>query len=305
MRVVSLIPAATEIVAALGAVDMLVGVTHACDFPAMVASLPRVTACEVDASAPPATIDAEVRAFSGAGRSLHALDEDLIRSLRPDLILTQGLCDVCAVSEADVRALATRFDPVPTIVSLSATSLDGVLEDIARVAVALLAEDEGEELTAGLRARLRSVHDVLKAARAPRPRVVVLEWLDPVYLAGHWVPEMVRRAGGADALAKAGAHSTVVSIDAVVAADPDFVLVAPCGYDLARASREGATLRHLAAWSAFSPRPLWALDGNALTSRPGPRLVDGIEVMARIFNPSLFSPLDDSAALHLEPGAAA
>lgn len=305
MRVVSLLPSATEIVAALGAVGELVGVSHACDFPAAVLPLPRVTSCEVEASARPSDIDAQVRAIAAEGRSLYALDEGRIASLQPDLILTQALCDVCAVSEADVRALAARLDPSPSVESLSATTLDGVFGDIARVARALAVEDEAEELLAGLRARLHAVHRTLKSAHAPRPRVAVLEWTSPVFAAGHWVPEQVRRAGATDALATAGAHSTVVTLDTVAAVQPDLVLIAPCGCGLARAADEASRMRALPAWSRVRERELWALDANALTSRPGPRLVGGVEAMARIFHPALFSPGDPRDAVRLEAGAAA
>jgi iron complex transport system substrate-binding protein len=299
VRVISLLPSATEIVAALGRVDQLVGITHACDYPQAIATRERVTACEVDALAPPGAIDAQVRSLAGGGQSLYSLREERIRALRPDLILTQALCEVCAVVETDVRALAARLSPAPAVVSLSATTLDGMLADISRVAVSLSTEDEADELLAGLRVRMRAVHATLKAARAPRPRVAVIEWSDPVYAGGHWVPEMVRRAGGLDVLAIAGEHSRVVSVERVAAARPDVTLVAPCGYTLERAVDEANRLTVRPEWSFLRCSEVWALDANALTSRPGPRLVDGIEVMARIFNPALFSALGDSRAVRI------
>ena len=305
MRVISLVPSATEIVAALGAFDTLVGVTHACDFPAAVAGLPRVTSCDLDASAGPGVIDTQMRALASEGRSLYTLDADLIRSLCPDLIITQALCGVCAVMDTDVCALAARLDPAPGVVSLAATNLDGVFDDIALVARALTAEDEAEELLAGLRRRMRVVHDVLATAHAPRPRVVVLEWSEPSYAGGHWVPEQVRRAGGADVLARAGDHSKMVPLDVVVAAGADIVLFAPCGHDLTRATEEARRMRAQAGWGPLAGLPLWALDANALTSRPGPRLVDGIEVMARIFNPAVFSPLTPGHATRVDAPAPA
>ena len=296
MRVVSLLPSATEIVAALGAADHLVGVTHECDHPHVVASRARVTACRVNANAPPGAIDAEVRALTGGGTSLYELDESLIAALRPDLIITQALCEVCAVMESDVRALAARLTPVPAVVSLSATTIDGVFDDIARVASAISLESEAEELLAGLRARLTAVHSTLKAARAPRPRVAVIEWSDPVFAGGHWVPEQVRRAGGVDVLGEAGEHSRVFTLEAIAAVAPEIVIVAPCGYSLDRASDEASALLNEPAWSFLRATQVWALDANAFTSRPGPRLVDGIEALARIFNPALFSPLDGDHA---------
>jgi iron complex transport system substrate-binding protein len=298
VRVVSLLPSATEIVAALGALESLVGITHECDHPAQVASRLRVTTSLVDGAGAPGAVDEQVRALVSAGTPLYALDEARIRSLRPDLILTQALCDVCAVMETDVRALAARLTPPPEVVSLSATTLDGVLADIARAAHALALDDEGEELLAGLRARMLRVHDTLKAARAPRPRVAMLEWTDPLFAAGHWVPEMIRRAGGIDVLAEAGGHSKVVPCEAVAAAAPEIVLVAPCGYGVERAVEEARRLLARPDWT-LRDSAVWALDGNALTSRPGPRVVEGIEVMARIFNPALFTPLDAGYAVRV------
>jgi iron complex transport system substrate-binding protein len=304
IRVVTLLPSATEIVAALGAIESLVGITHECDHPAQVASRLRVTSSLVDGTDAPGAVDAGVRALSAAGTSLYTLDEEGIRGLRPDLIFTQALCDVCAVMETDVRALAARLAPEPRVISLSASTLEGVFDDIATVARALRLDDEGEELLAGLRARLLSVHATLKAARAPRPRVAMIEWTDPIFAGGHWVPEMIRRAGGTDVLAPSGGHSRVVAPDAVGAAQPDIVLVAPCGYGVVRAAEEARRLIGSHDWNLPAAPAVWALDGNALTSRPGPRLVDGIEVMARIFNPALFSPVDPSYVTLVSPGRA-
>jgi iron complex transport system substrate-binding protein len=295
-RVVSLLPSATEIVAALGAIESLVGVTHECDYPAQVASRLRVTTGLVDGGAPPGAVDAQVRAVVTAGTSLYTLDEARIRSLRPDLILTQALCAVCAVMETDVRALAARLSPEPRVISLSATTFEGVFDDIASVAGALSLDDEGEELLAGMRARLLAVHETLKAARAPRPRVAMIEWTDPVFAGGHWVPEMIRRAGGTDVLGTAGEHSKVVTFDSIAAALPDVALVAPCGYGIDRAAAEARRIVASPEWNLPPATAVWALDANALTSRPGPRLVDGIEVMARMFNPGLFSAMDPSFA---------
>lgn len=310
MRVVSLLPSATEIVAALGAMEHLVGVTHCCDYPPQVDSRLRVTRTAIDADAAPGAVDAQVREITASGAPLYTLDEERLRALKPDLILTQALCEVCAVMETDVRAVAARLDPPPRVLTLSATSLDGVLDDIVAVGAALGLADEAAEFVAGARARMRRVHETLKAAQAPRPRVAVIEWGDPLYAAGHWVPEMVKRAGGVDVLAVAGAHSVVKTLDEVRAAAADVILIAPCGYDLARAEQEAERLLALGDWAFARDRQVFALDANAFASRPGPRLVDGIEVMARLFNPQLFSPLDPSfatavtdAARHAAPTA--
>jgi iron complex transport system substrate-binding protein len=297
VRIVTLLPSATEIVAALGALDQLVGVTHACDYPAAVARLPRLTSTRVDGTARPELIDRDVRAASEQGAPLYDVDEALLVSLRPDVIVTQALCDVCAVRETDVRTIAARLTPPPRVVTLSGTSIDGVFADIGRVAEAIDAADEGEELLLGLRSRLRSVHERLRTARAPRPHVAVLEWTNPVYTAGHWVPEMVHRAGGVDVLAAPGSHSRAVALADVSAAAPNVLIFAPCGYDLPRATREARATLDDPAWRWARDRAAWAIDANALASRPGPRLVDGVETIARLLHPSLFgAPALDRAA---------
>jgi iron complex transport system substrate-binding protein len=288
-RVVSLLPAGTEIVAALGALDTLVGVTHECDFPPEVTRLPRVTASAVDRDAGSAEIDAAVRDLASTGVPVFALDaEDLVR-LAPTLILTQTLCEVCAVTEGDVRAISELLAPSPRILALTGTTLDGVWADITAVGAALRRSSVAADLLASIAARLRAVHETLSAARAPRPRVAVIEWLEPLYAAGHWTPELVRRAGGIDVLAEPGTHSVRISIDQLRNANPELILIAPCGFDVARAEREGRALLASPEWAWARARAVWALDGNALTSRAGPRLADAIEVIAAIVAPTLFS----------------
>jgi iron complex transport system substrate-binding protein len=287
-RVVSLLPAGTEIVAALGALDTLVGVTHECDFPPEVSRLPRLTASAVDRDAGSAEIDAAVRELASSGAPVFALDaEDLVR-LAPTLILTQTLCEVCAVSEGDVRAISELLAPSPRILALTGTTLDGVWEDITAVGAALRRSSAAADLLASIAGRLRTVHETLRAARAPRPRVAVIEWLEPLYAAGHWTPELVRRAGGIDVLAEPGTHSMRVSIDQLRDANPELILIAPCGFDVARAEREGRALLASPEWGWARERAVWALDGNALTSRAGPRLADAVEVIAAIVAPKLF-----------------
>jgi iron complex transport system substrate-binding protein len=292
MRVISLLPSATEIVAAVGGMEHLVGVTHCCDYPPQVDSRVRVTNTAIDADAAPGVIDAQVRDITASGAPLYTLEEERIRALKPDLILTQALCEVCAVMETDVRAVAAKLSPVPHVITLAATSLDGVLDDIATVGRAMGLGDDAEEFIVGARMRMRRVHETLKAAQAPRPRVAVIEWGDPIYAAGHWVPEMVKRAGGIDVLAKPGEHSVIVTLEAVRSAAPDVILIAPCGYDLERSVNEAERLLALPEWQWMRERRVFAIDANAFASRPGPRLIDGIEVLARLFNPELFSPVD-------------
>jgi iron complex transport system substrate-binding protein len=276
-RVVSLLPAATEIVAALGAFDQLVGVTHECDHPREVAALPRVTSSAVDRDASSAAIDAEVRALASTGAPVFGFDAELFAALAPEVVLTQSLCDVCALPESEVDRAIAALDYAPQVVTLGRRM-------------------EAEALLASLDARMRRVHETLKAARAPRPRVAVIEWLDPLFVAGHWSPELVRRAGGVDVLAQPGAHSVQIDVDAVRAAAPEVLLFAPCGFDVDRAAREGAALLARDEWQWASACTCWALDGNALTSRPGPRLVDAIETIAAIVAPTLFGVPDPAYA---------
>ena len=300
MRVVSLLPAATEIVAALGALPALVGVSHECDFPPEVARLPRLTTSVVDRDDASAAIDAAVRALAARGAPVFALDADQLRRLAPTLILTQALCEVCAVSADSVCALADAVTPAPRVLQLSGTTLDGVWEDITAVGAALGRGAAAPDLLADIAARLRTVHETLKAAHAPRPRIAVIEWLDPLFFAGHWTPELVRRAGGIDVLASPGAHSATITVERVRAARPELVLFAPCGFDADRAEHEARALLGTDAWTWARGLRCWALDGYALPRRPGPRLADAVEVMAAIVAPTLFGPPDATYARRLD-----
>lgn len=299
MRVISLLPSATEIVDAIGGMDRVVGITHCCDEQPLAPSRVRVTRTAVDATAAPGVIDAFVKELSSLGEPLYTLDEERITALRPDLIITQALCEVCAVRESDVQALATRLTPTPRIVTLAATSMDAVLDDIRTVGAAMGLDAQAQTFIENARARMLAVHETLKAAKAPRPRVAVIEWGDPLYAAGHWVPEMIKRAGGIDVLAKAGEHSVVVSLEQVRAADPDIIIYAPCGYALEQSVVEARKLLGDSSWNWARGKRIYALDANAYVSRPGPRLVDGVEGFARLFNPHLFTPLASGFAREL------
>jgi iron complex transport system substrate-binding protein len=274
MRVVTLLPAATEIVAALGGADHLVGISHECDYPVSVTGLPRVTATPVDPCAPGVVIDAEVRRLRAAGRPVIAVDAEQLRRLAPDLIVSQCLCEVCAVADGEVHRLAATLPRAPQVLSLSASSLDGIFDDIRAVARALGLESGADELIAELKARLRRLR-----ADAPRTgcRVVCVEWLEPLYLAGHWVPELVAAAGGMDVGAVPGSHSVRRDWSEVRGLGPDLIAVMLCGFDPARAERELAAITDPAARAALQQAPVWIIDGNAYTSRPGPRVVDGAE----------------------------
>ena len=299
MRVVSFLPSATEIVAALGHLDAIVGVSHECDFPPTVRSREVVTSSAIDSKAAPGEIDIVVRDFVDTSRPLYDVREDRVRDLAPDVMVTQIVCEVCAVNEGDVRALAAKLDPRPNVVTLGATTLEGIFEDIRRVASALHVEDRADALIESARARMREVHETLKAARAPRPRVAVIEWTDPIFAAGHWVPEMIHRAGGEDILAEPGEHSRTRTLDTVRAADPEFILIGPCGFDLDRAVGDGERALATDEWAWAREKQVWAVDANAFLSRPGPRVIDGIRVLASILHPTLFGDPDASTARRL------
>jgi iron complex transport system substrate-binding protein len=273
MRVVTLLPGATEIVAALGAGSLLAGVSHECDYPAWVVQLPRLTSTPLDPSLPSAAIDAEVRRLRQAGRAVIQVEADALARLEPDLIITQDLCEVCAVADGVVHRLADVMSRPPALLSLTGRTLSGVLEDIRRVARALDRTAEGEALVGELRGRL----DRLAPDPHTRPRIVCIEWLEPLYLAGHWVPDLVASAGGFDIGAQPGTHSACSSWTAVASLEPELALVMLCGFDAPRARRELDQLDNRDASSLLGSLPVWVLDGNAYTSRPGPRLVDGAE----------------------------
>jgi len=279
MRVVSLLPAATEIVAALGAGGALVGVSHECDYPPEVRRLPRVTRTRIDAGASSAAIDRAVTRAKRAGEPMIEVDVALVARLRPDVIIGQSLCDVCAVGAGELERLVNTLMPTPWVVTLHAHTLEGVFGELRKVGDAVELADEAEELVAGLGYRLRRVRET-RAAHATPPRVLVLEWLDPPYVAGHWVPELVELAGGRAVAGAAGEPSQPHPWQELVGLDPDLVVIALCGFDVGRARSEFAGVTDGAARALFTRR-LEFLDGNAYTSRPGPRLVDAAEILAR------------------------
>jgi len=282
VRIVSLLPAATEIVAALGAGSWLVGVSHECDYPPDVVALPRVTRSSIDSSRPPGAIDRAVAAATARGEPPITIDTELLTRLAPDLIVGQSVCDVCAVGEGQLSGALTRLPQRPAVVTLHAHTLEQVFGDVARVGAALDLADEAEELIAGLRYRLRRVTRAVKSRDKGRgTRTVVLEWLDPPYVAGHWVPELVAIAGGVDVGNVAGARSVARTWPELRALDPDRIVIAECGFDVPRARRDLAAVRDDDALALLS-RGVVFLDGNAYTSRPGPRLVDAAEQLARL-----------------------
>ena len=274
MRVITLLPAATEIVAALGGAGSLVGISHECDYPASVQGLPRVTATPVNIAAGGAAIDAEVRRLRDAGRPVIGIAADLLRRLAPDLVITQDLCEVCAVADGEVHRLATALHPVPAVLSLEARDLHGIWSDIRRVGQALDLEDEAEELVMGLQSRLKRL---LPTPPARTPPVLCIEWIDPLYLAGHWVPELVAAAGGQDVGARPGSHSARRQWRELSGLKPDHVVVMLCGFGIERARAELESLQDPEGLELLRKVPVSIIDGNAYTSRPGPRVVDGAQ----------------------------
>ncbi len=274
MRVVSLLPAATEMVMALGGADSLVGISHECDYPPAAGRLPRVTSSPIDNAAASGSIDAEVRRRREAGYPVIVVDAEELARLAPDLVITQGLCQVCAVADGQIHRLARLLEPTPATLSLGARTLSGIWDDIRTVGQALDLSDEADELVTGLRHRLVRLRGKPSASQ---PRVLCIEWLDPLYLAGHWVPELVSAAGGVDIGAAAGSHSTRRPWSSLLGQQADLVVIMLCGFSVARARQELRALDCPEASRLFASAPVWILDGNAFTSRPGPRVVDGAE----------------------------
>jgi iron complex transport system substrate-binding protein len=281
VRIVSLVPSATELLFALGVGDEVVAVTHECDYPPAALDLPKITRDLIGPGLPPDEIDRAVRELTAQGRAIYELDEHMLQSLAPDLIVTQALCAVCAVSYDDVRAIADRMDPAPEVLSLDPTTIGEMLGDVRTLARATGAKDAGVDLVAAAAARIDRVR--LAVRDAPPVSVAALEWLDPIFVAGHWTPQLIEYAGGVDLFGLPGEPSVTRTWEEVAAARPDVVVCMPCGYDAERALDEAETfadeLEELGAGRVV------AVDASAYFSRPGPRLVDGLELMAHILHP--------------------
>jgi iron complex transport system substrate-binding protein len=304
MRIVSLLPGATEIVATLGLADRLVGISHSCDYPPEVLGKPVLTrSCLTPKSLGSREIDAQIAQRVRDGRSVYELDESTLNAAHPDLILTQEFCDVCAVGYRDVRLAIQELRRKPEVLSLDPRGLGDVLRDIERVAVAAGVPERAEPLRSGLRHRIEAVADRGQRARV-RPRVACLEWLDPLYTAGHWVPEMVELAGGHDLLAVRGEPSRKIPWEQVRAARPDVLILMPCGFDLPRTLKEHHLVIERAGWGelpAVKNGRAFAANGHAYYNRPGPRLIDGLEFLAHLIQPDLFPiapPPDAVTPLH-------
>jgi iron complex transport system substrate-binding protein len=298
MRIISLVPSATEMLFALGLGEDVVGVTHECDYPAEAQRLPKVTRDVLPAGLSSAEIDAAVKERTLAGESIYELDADALHDLEPDLIVTQALCSVCAVSYDDVRAIAEEIDTQPMVISLDPRTVGEVLGDARTLAQATDTKDAAVDLVQEASARIDRIR-VLTRKAPRRPRVVALEWLDPPYAAGHWTPQLIEFAGGEDVRGFAGENSEQCSWEEVAAAKPDIVIVMPCGYDVEIAHREAEM--HRDELAAIGADEVVAVDAAAYFSRPGPRLIDGLELLGHILHPELVpEPVPPARALTVE-----
>lgn len=286
MRIVSLVPHATELLFALGLGEQVVGVTHECDHPTEAGGLPHVTRDLLPAGLSAAEIDREVKERTQRGEAIYALDEKAVRALEPDLIVTQELCPVCAVSYDEVAGLAKKLPSCPKVVALDPKTFGETLGDAKTIAEVTGAREAAIEHVKRTRERVDAVRRTLRdAGRAPVP-VAAIEWFDPVFVAGHWTPQLIDYAGGLDVLGLPGEHSAQVMWEDVSAAAPQVVVAMPCGLDAATAYREAEL--HLDSLQASGARRVVAVDGSAYFSRPGPRLVDGLELLAHVLHPDLF-----------------
>ena len=302
MRICSLLPGATEVVAALGRARHLVGISHECDYPPEIRHKPVLVRAAVDAERlSSAEIDRRVRAAVQDGAPLYELDEILFGRVRPNLVITQDLCYACAVTPAQLKRAIQALSSPPRVLTLSPSTLDDVLADLERIGEAIGRTDEASVLVEQLRSRLEAV--LLQVAYAEtRPRVVCLEWLDPLYVAGHWVPEMVACAGGVDALGIPGSPSVRVTWEQVQAAQPDVLIIMPCGFSIPRATRELDRLTSKPGWTdlpAVRNGNVYVVDAPAYFNRPGPRLIDGVEILAARLFPSLVPDVRPEAAQRL------
>jgi len=306
LRIVSLLPSATEIVCALGLRDALVGVSHECDHPADVVGLPVLTAPKLDPHRSSRAIDDDIRALVAAGLGVYTIDATRLEELRPDLIVTQDQCDVCAVAYGDVVTAVRRLAHASTeIVSLRPSRLDDVWRDVETVATAAAIADRGREVAERLRARIAALGE--RTAALARPRIACLEWFDPLMAAGNWVPDLIAAAGGAGDLAASGAHSSWLEWATLVADRPDVLCAMPCGFTLERTVGELAALLEEPRWQqlpAVRSGRVFATDGSSYFNRPGPRLVESAEILAAILHPAELASLAPAGAVAPVPIAA-
>ncbi len=288
MRIVSLLPSATEIVCALGLTDSLVGISHDCDYPPEINGKAVLSEAIVTTDLPSGVIDATIRGHLHKGKSVYHLDDRQLTSLQPDLILTQELCAVCAPSYTLVKQAARLLEAQTRLVSLEPENLAGILDNILLVGELAGRAAKAEALVDQLRGRIERVRDAVTGH--PRPRVACIEWLDPLFVAGHWVPEMVALAGGVDVLGRGGEPSFVVPWQTIIATDPDVIVIMPCGFTVPRTRQEIHLLTGRRGWSdmrAVHAGQVYLTDASAYFNRPGPRIVTGVEILARILHPQI------------------
>ncbi len=286
MRIASLVPSATEMLFALGVGESVVGVTHECDYPPAARELPHLTATVMPEDLDAGGIDAAVKEIVGEGRALYSLDEERLAELAPDLIVTQAVCDVCAVSFEDVVEVAARLPGRPRVLQQDPSTLGEMLEDVTRLGEAVGLPDQASELRADLEGRLVTVRAAVDGAE--RPRAIALEWLDPPFVGGHWIPEMIEIAGGVDVAGRPGEKSPEVEWERLGGLDPDLVVVMPCGWYVEDSRAQAIERRDRI--EALGAERVFAVDAASTYSRPGPRLVDGVELLAHLLHPGLADP---------------
>jgi iron complex transport system substrate-binding protein len=292
-RIVSLIPSSTEIVTALGLGPQLVGRSHECDYPADVQKLPAVTTPKIDTSGSSAAVQGGVSEILQKALSIYTVDEDLLRALAPTVILTQTHCEACAVDFRDVaQAVARVLKGSAKLVALEPNSLDDIWNDVLRVGDALGVPERGDMLVTNLKSRMRIIAErAATAAEGGRPRVACIEWIDPLMAGGNWLPELVEMAGGASVIGEAGQHSAWMNWDDLVQADPDVLVVMPCGFDIDRTFTDLPVLMNRPEWAslrAVQNGQVYVADGNQFFNRPGPRLAESLEILAEILHPGAF-----------------
>jgi iron complex transport system substrate-binding protein len=292
MRIVSLLPSATEIVCSLGLLDQLVGVTHECDYPVEVAKLPKVTKTVIPHDASSAEIDELVRNRLELTTALYSLKIEVLQDLKPDLIVTQALCDVCAVAESEVLSVMSLLPNKPALVNLEPMSIDDVLLTIKMVGEASNRIEESKALVNALQSRINLVKSRTQSMlnSAELPRVVFLEWIDPLFNAGHWNPELIQMAGGQDCLGNINQASRTTEWQEVLDIDPDFLFIACCGFDIERTMVDVEILKNYPRWNELScvqNNKVYVSDGNAYFSRSGPRLIDSLEIIAHAMHPEI------------------
>jgi iron complex transport system substrate-binding protein len=299
-RIVTLLPSATEIVCELGLRDRIVGVTHECDYPAGIEQLPHVTHSIIDHDVTSQEIDSAVRDHLASNNALYTLNEPLLKELAPDLIVTQALCEVCAVSEDEVLAIIKRLPGNPDLVNLEPMTLTEVFDTISLVGRVVDCEASARTYRQSLERRVQKVRNMTDSiAKQNKPTVGFLEWIDPLFNAGHWTPEIIEYAGGIDSFGNKHQPAQTITDETLIEADPDVLIVALCGFDEERAARDLESLKtriDFDALTAVKKDRVYILDGNAYFSRPGPRLVDGLEILAELLHPKTEAPTLSAAA---------